>query len=199
MMPVTFLFSYNISTLIIKIRKIFYFLFSITFISFVFFQKLIPDAYSSELGKLIIHNTPKSIPIIEFYNLNGTKVQLSQWQGKYVILALWASWCTPCMQELIDLDDSIKDFTSNDIYIIPLSQDKEGIKAVNKTWEKLNIKDLIPYIDKTMNSGKNLLMRGLPTTLFINKNGHEIARLEGATNWKDQQLKKQITSLFKGL
>ena len=50
-----------------------------------------------------------------------------------------------------------------------------------------------------MRSGKELFIRGLPTTLFIDKNGYEIARLEGVLNWKDKKIKKQIVLLFKNL
>ena len=199
MIIVKYLFFFNISTLIIKFRKIFYFLFFSTLILISFHLKIISNSYSSELGKIIIHDKPKLLPVIEFYELNGRQVNLYNWRGKHIILALWASWCAPCMQELTDLDGSKKYFKSNNIHIIPLSQDKEGNKAVNETWDKLKIKDLIPYTDKAMRSGKELFIRGLPTTLFIDKNGYEIARLEGVLNWKDKKIKKQIVLLFKNL
>ena len=43
-----------------------------------------------------------------------------------------------------------------------------------------------------MNSSKKFLLRGLPTTVLINKNGEEFGRIIGAVNFDDEEIIKWL-------
>ena len=48
---------------------------------------------------------------------------------------------------------------------------------------------LVPlFYDEDIHLAKKFLLRGLPTTIFINKNGEEFARVIGSINFEDEQM-----------
>ena len=51
----------------------------------------------------------------------------------------------------------------------------------------LKIKKLEIFFDPNLNFVKKLKLRGVPTTILINKNGEEFARITGAINFKDRK------------
>jgi thiol-disulfide isomerase/thioredoxin len=46
----------------------------------------------------------------EIYGANGEVFQLSQHRGKTVIVNFWATWCTPCCNELPHFDELYRKF-----------------------------------------------------------------------------------------
>jgi len=50
-----------------------------------------------------IHSTVKEMPTISFEDAVGTQLTLADFEGKYVLLNIWATWCPPCRKELPDL------------------------------------------------------------------------------------------------
>ncbi|MCR8659573.1 TlpA family protein disulfide reductase [Paenibacillus endoradicis] len=41
-----------------------------------------------------------TLPAIELSNMNNEKIALAEFTGKPMLINLWASWCTPCINEL---------------------------------------------------------------------------------------------------
>ena len=54
---------------------------------------------------------------------------------------------------------------------------------------KTNIENLDIYYDSDVRLAKKFLLRGVPTTLIINKNGGEIARVVGSIDFQDKNFK----------
>ena len=50
-----------------------------------------------------------------------------------------------------------------------------------------NIKNLDIYFDPTVDLANKFLLRGLPTTILINKKGQEFARIIGYVDFNDQK------------
>ena len=67
--------------------------------------------------------------------------------------------------------------------IITLSLDRGGLAEIEPFWEKTKLMSLKMYFDTTMSAGQTLSARGLPTTLLINREGREVARIEGPAEW----------------
>ena len=80
-----------------------------------------------------------AMPPLRWMDLNGTKRQIAQNSQKYILLNLWATWCVPCQQELLDLK-RLAPSVSNRLRILALSVD--GIddairsKATNELVQK---------------------------------------------------------------
>ena len=58
---------------------------------------------------------------------------------------------------------------------------------VNEFFENLNIKNFEPYFDPPITLAKKFALRGLPTSILLNKNGQEFARIIGSIDFDDQK------------
>ena len=54
---------------------------------------------------------------------HGKQQKLSQWQGKFLLVNFWATWCTPCVQEMPELSELQKELSNGNIQFIGLGID----------------------------------------------------------------------------
>ena len=69
---------------------------------------------------------------------------------------------------------------------------RDNIEKTKDFYKKLKIKDLKIYFDKDVELAKKFLLRGLPTTVFVNKQGEEFARVIGFINFDDKNIIKWL-------
>ena len=62
-----------------------------------------------------------------------------------------------------------------------------NLEKTKKFFSKLNIKTLEIFFDPDLNFVKELKLRGVPTTVLINKQGKEFARIIGLIDFKDKK------------
>ena len=62
-----------------------------------------------------------------------------------------------------------------------------------KFFTDLNIKKLEIFFDSDLNFVKEFKLRGVPTTILINKKGEEFARIIGDINFQDKKFTKWLT------
>ena len=67
-----------------------------------------------------------------FFDSEGNKVYLDQYEGSTILLVFWATWCGSCVGELPSLDNLQKDFRKLPFKIIAVSEDYQGIEVVKK-------------------------------------------------------------------
>ena len=58
-----------------------------------------------------------------FPDVRGHEQPLSQWRGQVVVLNFWASWCTPCREEMPDFDALRRQFQSDGIEFVGIAID----------------------------------------------------------------------------
>ena len=56
----------------------------------------------------------------------------------------------------------------------------------------LNIKKLKIYFDSNLNFVKEFKLRGVPTTILVNKKGEEFARIIGTVDFQDKKFLKWL-------
>ena len=76
--------------------------------------------------------------------------------------------------------------------IIPINVGRDNIEKTKDFYKKLKIEDLKIYFDKDVELAKKFLLRGLPTTVFVNKQGEEFARVIGFVNFDDKDIIKWL-------
>lgn len=68
----------------------------------------------------------------EFQSLdNSAPIRLTDYKGRIVVLVVWASWCAPCRQAVISLNDLNKESTYRRVEVIGLSIDDPKPEAEN--------------------------------------------------------------------
>ena len=74
----------------------------------------------------------------------------------------------------------------NKIKIFAINIGKENFDKVNKFFMDLNIKNFEPYFDPPTTLAKTFSLRGVPTSILINKKGQEFARIIGSIDFEDK-------------
>jgi thiol-disulfide isomerase/thioredoxin len=151
-----------------------------------------PPAFRGQMQEFQAHATPARAPKITFENRDGQTVSLVEFEGRVVILNLWATWCGPCVEELPALDRLQTRLAERDLSVIALSVDRQGAPIVGPFLAKLGVRSLDLYVDAPGESLKAFQPRGLPTTVVIGRDGRELGRLEGAASWDSPEAEALI-------
>ena len=155
----------------------------------IIFIFLITNVVAEELPgikNIVIHKIPKTYDNVIFLDKNDQKINISEYKGNFLILNFWAVWCEPCKEEMPSLDKLQANPELDKIKIFPINIGKETLTKVNKFFIDLNIKNFEPYFDPPTTLAKIFSLRGVPTSILINKEGKEFARVMGSINFEDE-------------
>ena len=103
--------------------------------------------------------------------LGGGEVTLSDLRGKVVILNLWTSWCPPCRAEMPTLQavyDATRERGLEILAVNTTYQDSEAAAA--RFVREYGLTFPVP-LDRTGEVSRSYLLRALPTSFFIDRDG----------------------------
>jgi len=127
--------------------------------------------------------TPKPVPDIRLQDEAGRQLTLADFRGRTILLNVWATWCTPCREEMPALDRLQAKLGSPKFEVVALSIDREGAAVVRKFFTELGVRQLKLYVDPSGEAAGRLATVGIPTTLLIDRDGREIGRRVGPAKW----------------
>jgi len=165
------------------------------FLIIFFYLITISFSYSVEepdIKNIVINSHPKTYKDVIFRDINNNDINLDDYKNKLVILNFWATWCAPCLEEMPSLDILQSDKRFKNLKIFPINIGNEDPIKSKNFFSKLKIKNLDIYYDPTVNLAKKFSLRGIPTTILINKNGKEFARIIGSIDFKDEKFIKWL-------
>jgi thiol-disulfide isomerase/thioredoxin len=125
---------------------------------------------------------PKSLDV-RFTDADGGGRSLADYAGKGIVLNMWATWCVPCVAEMPSLAAFASVVARQGIVVLPLSSDRGGAPIVTKFYKDLGIAALPVLLDPKSAAAHGLGVRGIPTTLIIDRQGREVAWTEGSVDW----------------
>ncbi len=166
--------------------------FSIFFFCFSIFSSISQTNEDVPLNNMAINEIPKPISPLIFEDFSGNEVNLNQYNGKLVIINFWATWCPPCKKEMPSLDRLYQDSNFKNLQIFAVNMDQSNTLKTKKFFTDLNIQKLEIFFDPDLNFVKEFKLRGLPTTVLINKKGEEFARIIGEVNFQDEKFLKWL-------
>jgi thiol-disulfide isomerase/thioredoxin len=140
-----------------------------------------------DIKNIVIKKYPKSYKDVLFKDINDEDINLDDYKGKLLVLNFWATWCLPCKEEMPSLDRLQENKELNNLKIFPINIGQENIKKSKLFFKELDIKNLDIYYDPTISLAKKFALRGIPTTIIINKKGKEFARIIGSINFEDKK------------
>ncbi len=147
-----------------------------------------------EMAAFLVRSEPINIPTFNFLSLSGQAITLKKWQGKVVLLNVWATWCVPCRKEMPDLDKLQATLGSQKFEVVTVNIDKGGLKKPAQFFKKLAIKNLTLYGAQSTRLTTLLKAPGLPLTILVGKNGKELGRLIGPAHWASPDALKLINA-----
>ena len=131
-------------------------------------------------------------PTANFADADGRDVTLADFEGKPLLLNIWATWCAPCKAEMPTLDALAK-LEKDRMAVIAVSQDLEGRAPVLAFFEETKVKNLMPYTDADnaiLAAFNNAI--ALPTTILYDSAGKEVWRIAGGVAWDDAEIAKLL-------
>ena len=156
-------------------------------IIFIFLSNLSFADESPNIKNLIIKEELKKYDSITFLDAKNKLINLNDYQGNLIILNFWATWCAPCKEEMPSLDLLQINKNLNNLKIFPINVGQDKIDKAEKFFNDSEIKNLSIYFDNNINLPKKLSLRGIPTSILINKNGEEFARIIGSIDFDDNE------------
>ena len=141
----------------------------------------------SEIKNIVIHKDAKTLNNVIFLDKKDHKINISNFVGNLIILNFWATWCEPCKEEMPSLDRLQVDPMLINLKVFAINIGKKNKNKVNKFFEDLNIKNFEPYFDPSTTLAKKFSLRGVPTSILIDKNGQEFARIIGSIDFDDKK------------
>lgn len=146
----------------------------------------VPSASATEAEDGVLfpmHDTPQAVPDLRFVDAEGHETSLRAFEGKTVLLNVWATWCVPCREEMPALDRLEAKLGSSEFGVVPLSIDRGGLENVKEFYRELSLTALPIYVDETGKAAQQLATVGIPTTLLLDQEGEELGRLVGPAEW----------------
>ena len=160
-------------------KKLIYFIFFVL-LSFKLNAKTNPP-----FSNIIEHDQPKNYKEIIFEDFEGNTINLKEYKSKIYILNFWATWCAPCKKEMPSLDKLHK---NDNIEVFAINVEKKNKNKTKKFFKDLDIENLSIYFDPELELTKSLSLRGLPTTIILNQDKKEVARIIGEVDFNDFSL-----------
>jgi len=145
------------------------------------------------LNNIAINEIPKPISSLIFEDFSGNEIDLKDYHGKLVIINFWATWCAPCKKEMPSLDNFYQNNNFKNLQVFAVNVEQPNTLKTKKFFKDLNIKKLEISFDRNLNFIKIFKLRGVPTTVLINKKGEEFARIIGEVNFLDKKFIKWLS------
>ena len=135
------------------------------------------------MKKFQLHMTSENVPDSFLNGPGGQQMILSDFQGSVVLLNFWATWCAPCREEMPGLNTLQKSLGGRNFEVVAVSLDRAGEPKAKAWLDDHGITSLRVYTDPSGKIGRDFKIPGMPTTILIDKEGNEVGRYMGATNW----------------
>jgi thiol-disulfide isomerase/thioredoxin len=129
----------------------------------------------------------RKLPALAFQDADGQPKSLADWQGRTVLINLWATWCIPCRKEMPALDALQGKLGSPQFEVVAVNIDTRNLDKPKSWLHDAGVGHLAYYSDPNAKVFQELKAVGkaigMPTTLLIDPNGCEIASLSGPAEW----------------
>jgi peroxiredoxin len=113
--------------------------------------------------------------------LDGGEASLSDYQGQWVVLTFWATWCGPCRMEMPSLERLHRERQAVGLAILGVSVDSER-EAAQAFAEDLGL-SFPNFWDRQGRVGADYKATAIPLSYVIDPTGQVVALSRGARDW----------------
>lgn len=110
-------------------------------------------------------------PNFTLIDLNDVEHELTSYQGKIVILNIWASWCKPCQYEMPALQSVFEKYKDEDVVLLAINSTFQDSILDVENFVNSNALTFPILLDSTGEVSNAYQVQALPSTFFIAPNG----------------------------
>ncbi len=148
---------------------------------------------SHELTRL---DTPINAPDFTLENMDGDKLSLSDFHGQVVMLNFWATWCPPCRREIPSMESIYQDFGKDGFVVLAVNEFEDPDHVFAYTGQ-LSVDPTFPVLfDRDSTVSQLYGVKGLPTTVLIDKQGKMVYRAVGGRDFDHTEVRDIVRSLL---
>jgi peroxiredoxin len=140
-------------------------------------EKMTIEANSEYAKSVTSRFTNQPAKDFQLAAIDGRKIKLSDLKGKVVIVNFWATSCGPCVSEMPHLVKVYERYRDRGVEILAISTDREVDRSRVVPFAKQYQLNFPVLYDE--GAEKAYQVYGIPTTLFIDKQGSIRYRTEG--------------------
>jgi|SRR5687767_3902603 len=137
-------------------------------------------------------------PQIQGVTLDGARRQktLADYEGKVVLLNVWATWCEPCRVEMPSIERLHREFGPQGLAVVAISIDDPGaeqrirdfVKELGLTFEVLH--------DPAQVTTRTYQVTGYPETFVIARDGTIRKKFIGPDDWSSESNRALVRELL---
>ena len=132
-----------------------------------------PTSRTVSLRKRAVETPDFQLPDLRDESNTLTRTQFA---GRPLVINFWASWCVPCRREMPALQGAFR-AAGGDIAVIGIAT-RDGPSAARKFADRVSVHYPLA-LDPGGRTAEAFGVRGLPTTVFLDRQGREVARRLG--------------------
>jgi len=140
----------------------------------------------------------RQAPDYKSITLDGAPVSISDYQGKVILVNLWATWCEPCREEMPALGELHSMFPRSDFEIIGVSIDDPGFE---KVIIQIMVDDNLTYpvwLDPENRFQFMFRTIGVPESFLIDVDGQIVHQWKGAFDPVSEDTINLVQSTIQG-
>lgn len=167
------------------------------------FAQTVGAAATGQVAAMLPADPPRSLKHLAFDGPEGGPMTLADFEGRTVLVNLWATWCAPCRAEMPALDQLEQEMGGEDFEVVAINIDTGDASKPEAFLEEVGVSALGRYRDASMGVFNDLkregLVVGLPATLLIDQDGCLIAHMNGPAEWASEDAKRLIEAAQAGV
>ena len=140
--------------------------------------------------------TPVTAPDFTLEDMDGKSYTLSSLRGKVVMINFWATWCPPCREEIPSMETVYLALRDKGFIVLAINQ-WETPDHVFSYMGQLDVYPTFPILfDGDSKVSDSYGVKGLPTTMLIDKRGRVVYRAVGGRNFNHPEVRALIQQLL---
>lgn len=115
-------------------------------------------------------------------------------QGKVLVLNVWATWCPPCRREMPSLERLSRTLDPNRFAVIGMSTDKD--ERLAEEFLLQNGVTFANFFDKGGQVARELGLQVYPETFLIAPDGTLVKRVPGMREWDSEEIVAELEAAY---
>ena len=137
----------------------------------------------------------KAFPSLMLNYVLGGKAGEPAFQGKVLVLNVWATWCPPCRKEMPSLQRLSQTLDPKRFAVIGLSTDEDSLLAIEfLTQGGITFSN---FFDRNGKMSKQLGLKVYPETFLITPDGILALRVSGLQDWSSPEMLVLLEEIYR--